>query len=54
MAEKIKGSGKREGLIRRTKAVVNWDDHNADLNALRDKLRMSHLALQTILQSITV
>ncbi|KAH8772525.1 hypothetical protein F5883DRAFT_455391, partial [Diaporthe sp. PMI_573] len=54
MAEKIKGSGKREGLIRRTKAVVNWNDHNADLIALRDKLRMSHLALQTILQSITV
>lgn len=54
MADVIKGSGEKEGLIRRTKSVVNWNDHNAELIALRDKLRMSHLALQTILQTIVV
>lgn len=54
LAEKIKGSGRREGFIRRTRAVVNWNDHSEDLDALRHKLRMSYLALQTILQTINV
>lgn len=54
MAEKIKGTEKNRGFVWRAKAVVNWNEHSEDLTAFRDKVRKSHLALQTMLQTITV
>ncbi|KUI63932.1 hypothetical protein VM1G_10655 [Cytospora mali] len=54
MAEKVKGTEKSRGFMWRTKAVVNWSEHSADLTAFRDKIHKSHLALQTMLQTITV
>ncbi|KUI57310.1 hypothetical protein VP1G_04587 [Cytospora mali] len=54
MAEKIRGTEKSRGFVWKTKAVVNWSEHSADLTAFRDKIHKSHLALQTMLQTITV
>lgn len=54
MAETITGKEKSRGFLRRTKAVVNWHEHSADLAAFGDKLHKSHLALQTMLQTISV
>ncbi|ROW09008.1 hypothetical protein VMCG_02680 [Cytospora schulzeri] len=54
MVEKIKGTGKTRGLVWKTKAVVNWNEHSADLATFQDKVHKSHLALQTMLQTITV
>lgn len=54
MAERIGSTAKRRGFIGKTKAVVDWNEHSADLTAFRDKIHKSQLALQTMLQTITV
>jgi hypothetical protein len=54
MAEKIRGTEKHRGLMWKTKAMVSWSEHSEDLTAFRDKVHKSHLALQTMLQTITV